>query len=283
MSIINKFYRWGQLFSSGWGVVFLDESGEIKGHNTYNERRWKIEEVDGKSYLIFTGDSHETGWVEITDEDTMYGKNFEDRLVYLRRLGGKDFSINIKRAYDKSIQNEHLKWDGRKYFNGIQQQHPDEFADYLDFISDKNVTRYIEIGTFLGGSFISTMEHLSSIGRKPYGLACDVDIHENLCAYYNEFGNCELHKINSATPDFDNLIKDQQFDLAFIDGDHSYEGVKNDWEKIKDHSRVVGFHDIRYHPGPARLWKEIVATGLPTKEFIVGGTPLGIGVVTVRA
>ena len=60
--------------------------------------------------------------------------------------------------------------------------------------------------------------------------------------------NFELTKINSRTPEFAELIKTKHpvIDLAFIDGCHSYDGIKNDFDAIYSQlsdSGVIVFHD----------------------------------------
>lgn len=60
--------------------------------------------------------------------------------------------------------------------------------------------------------------------------------------------NFELTKINSRTPEFHELIakKHPRIDLAFIDGCHSYDGIKNDFEAIYPHlseTGIIVFHD----------------------------------------
>ncbi len=54
-------------------------------------------------------------------------------------------------------------------------------------------------------------------------------------------------------------IPDGQFDLLFIDADHSYEAVKNDIEnwlpKIKEHGTISG-HDYGNHPGVSKAVNE---------------------------
>lgn len=60
--------------------------------------------------------------------------------------------------------------------------------------------------------------------------------------------NFELTKINSRTPEFSELIKTKHpsIDLAYIDGCHSYDGIKNDFDIIYpllSECGVIVFHD----------------------------------------
>lgn len=53
----------------------------------------------------------------------------------------------------------------------------------------------------------------------------------------------------------------QHIDLLFIDGDHSYAGVKADWETYRDHlceGSVVVFHDYGWAEGVRRVVQEDV-------------------------
>jgi hypothetical protein len=60
--------------------------------------------------------------------------------------------------------------------------------------------------------------------------------------------NFSLTKINSRTPEFHAMIKERHpvIDLAFIDGCHSYNGIKNDFEAIYpqlSETGIIVFHD----------------------------------------
>lgn len=295
MDIANKFYEWKEVWGGVWGSIFLNEDGTIGCHNTYNERKWKVETIEGKDYLYLIGDSGEMTWIELSDQKVMYGTNVEGKIVSLRRYGGETFKRTIDRAFAypdlvQTIRNLGIvshtgvvpsslsKWDTMEHFIGLQQN-PIEFSEYLKFLADKQITNYLEIGTFFGGTFIATMEFLRRSGQKVHGVACDVGNRENVFAYANEYGGCEVHNVNTASVNFDLILGERKFDLSFIDGDHNYDGAKSDWEKMKSRSRIISFHDIGYASGVTKLWGEIVAQGYKTKEFIFKAKPLGIGVV----
>ena len=70
------------------------------------------------------------------------------------------------------------------------------------------------------------------------------------------------------------------FDFCFIDGDHSYVGVKEDWKNYGPMAKVVAFHDILNTTGCFRLWNEIKAEH-QVVEYTSSGW-LGIGVVDAR-
>ena len=67
------------------------------------------------------------------------------------------------------------------------------------------------------------------------------------------------------------------YDFGFIDADHTYEGVKADWQAYGSMCNVVAFHDINAPAwGVRRLWQEIKPEYV-TAEYIRGG--MGIGIV----
>jgi hypothetical protein len=57
-----------------------------------------------------------------------------------------------------------------------------------------------------------------------------------------------------------NHVPTQNFDIIFIDGDHSYDGVKNDFEYFKNFAnKFIVLHDIVNSacPGVVKFWNEI--------------------------
>lgn len=79
------------------------------------------------------------------------------------------------------------------------------------------------------------------------------------------------------------------FDAVWIDGDHSYEGVKQDFALArKKATKLIALHDIadtEYHRKQkcfvSQLWAEIKQSGLPTEEML-GSDWAGIGIVYLK-
>ncbi len=91
---------------------------------------------------------------------------------------------------------------------------------------------------------------------------------------------------------YDNLVSllgGRKIDYLFIDGDHSYAGVKQDFEKFSPlvaPGGMIVFHDIVVHPDPTtdvyRLWFELKEK-YSHKEFVKDWNQrcFGIGVLYV--
>jgi predicted O-methyltransferase YrrM len=90
--------------------------------------------------------------------------------------------------------------------------------------------------------------------------------------------------------EFRKALGDEKIDLLFIDGDHSYEGVKKDYQLYSPFVRtggIVAFHDIAVHPAitgsEVHLFWDELSQGKDAKEFIENKDQgwAGIGVVSV--
>jgi cephalosporin hydroxylase len=70
-------------------------------------------------------------------------------------------------------------------------------------------------------------------------------------------------------------------DFLFVDGDHSYEGVRSDFDMyapLVTPGGYVAFHDIAYTDGVTRLWNEVKPGFAQTREFVAkSGQAFGIG------
>jgi predicted O-methyltransferase YrrM len=120
---------------------------------------------------------------------------------------------------------------------------------------------YFEIGTWRGESIANVAEaakecytlNLSSQELKEKGF--DKNYISQTGFYSSGLPNVKHLEGNSLTFDFGSLEK--KFDLVFIDGDHHYDLVKNDTEKVFNHlvhdKSIVVWHDYACNPEKVRF------------------------------
>lgn len=165
-------------------------------------------------------------------------------------------------------------------------QIPTEYIDYLRYVSKMEITTALEIGVHRGASAYFSAAVLQR--ANPELLYTIVDIEDRVWSF-NEFAqHLNLRKnVPGTSKDF----VGQEFDLVFIDGDHSYAGSKRDFLFVGRHARkAVAFHDVRGNEyskqegGITRTWQEIKVSLADTHtivEFSHSPTPwMGIGVAS---
>ena len=153
----------------------------------------------------------------------------------------------------------------------------DEIKDLLRKIKEKKIKAALEIGTAGGGSlflFSQVLPHKSvmiSIDL-PYGKygggypTSRIPIYKSLAKSKQKIHliRSDSH-LESTYNKVKTIINNKSLDFIFIDGDHSYEGVKKDFEtysQLVKKDGIIAFHDIV--PGPVenvggvpQFWNEI--------------------------
>ncbi len=181
----------------------------------------------------------------------------------------------------KKISDNLLK---KAYSIGISQN-KNELIDFIAWIKNKNIKNILEIGTDKGGNFY-LLSNLEKDGVKisidlpsaRFGEQINVDERNKILKQCP--GKIHLINGNSQDPSIikqvEFILKSEKLDLLFIDGDHTYTGVRQDYNNyvnfVKDGGAVV-FHDIinseshkNQNVGVNKFWNEIHGEKLEFKS-----------------
>jgi hypothetical protein len=195
---------------------------------------------------------------------------------------------------------EYRNWKWGEHARGVEvlfhfenPQNKTELEWMLAVIRRLRVCSLLEVGSSFGG----TLKRMASVlpkGSKivSVDLPCDstpkflnpLASLKDTCRKLSLLGaNVELLVGDSHDAEVVAAVKAHgPFDFCFIDGDHSYEGVKADWENYGPMCKVVGFHDIG---GPVlgctRFWRELKLEGRYRTEECISyeDRHFGIGLV----
>lgn len=184
-------------------------------------------------------------------------------------------------------------------------QNPVEVYEFAKFYQELNCKNVLEIGTFFGGTFYLLCKLAKEEGKK-ISVDFPVDgypgantVKENLSTIVSKVKqfskNVEVLTMDSHLKEtvtaVENILAGEEVDFIFIDGDHTYEGVKQDYEMYKHLVKdggYIAFHDINRQNRTSSesctvdlFWEELLKDkNVKTFEFnqkSVGG----IGVVQV--
>lgn len=156
----------------------------------------------------------------------------------------------------------------------IQEEHEWDF--YLTYLENNiKINSMIEVGTAWGGSLYGFAQI-----SDPQATIITIDDNSKNCKF-SDLQDKERHirgyckrdqdvhflHMDSHSQECNDKVKeilgDKKVDFLFIDGDHSYDGVKADYQTYSKYVReggVIGFHDVagfQEQEGVKRHWDEI--------------------------
>lgn len=164
-------------------------------------------------------------------------------------------------------------------------QKPTELAAFLDVIGQVDVI--VEIGSYAGGTLYAWSQCAASViavDLPPTGIYAATGEGKNPHGAAWVFG--DSHDL-ATVETLKGLLQGRAIDVLFIDGDHSYRGVKSDLEMYSPLVKpggLIALHDIVDHPTQpdievSRLWAE-VKTPDAIEIIDTGSAPWGgIGVL----
>lgn len=199
------------------------------------------------------------------------------------------------RSIDESVYTA-LNFGGHGYYKVWAMQIPAEIMALARAVEALKPKIILEIGTAFGGTLFIWAQLASE-----QVISCDIESKRIPGLIYKSFpppdSGCKVTLMtgNSHAYEFKQRVKRHlngaMVDFLFIDGDHTVEGVEDDYYAYKEFVRpggIIAFHDIVekqllpqnqvYH-----FWKRL-KTLEQTEEFIYDSeqTGYGIGIVRVR-
>ena len=157
-------------------------------------------------------------------------------------------------------------------------QKPDELSELLYLIEERTPQNVLEIGTYAGGTLYCLCRLAQSDATiisidKPagrFGGGYTDERAEEMQQLFPRDGQAlnlirDDSHLSSTLERVEEILDGRQLDLLFIDGDHTYEGVKRDFQMYSPLVRqggMIAFHDIVEHSPEtgcevARYWNEI--------------------------
>lgn len=136
-----------------------------------------------------------------------------------------------------------------------------ELRALCEWMEAQGIRSYLEIGVWTG-RLVSTLHNLFDFDLV---ASCDLGLARLFGLPLRLPFGCRHFEGSSHSPEFERWRAALgHIDLVMIDGDHSLEGVRRDFELQRRHPhRYLGFHDIRGNNDPqsagvATLWAELV-------------------------
>jgi predicted O-methyltransferase YrrM len=168
-------------------------------------------------------------------------------------------------------------------------QSPIEFGRLWDLVASRPHARILEVGSLFGGtlwwwSHLPRLEELVSVDVPTDWAPLADQVREARAQWEGWFSpRCTFTLIDGDSHDQATIDRvEGPFDFAFIDGDHSYDGVRADWLAYSPKIRpggMVAFHDTwpnedRVEPGVVR-WVDELRHHRPSIEWT---SPDGVGI-----
>jgi predicted O-methyltransferase YrrM len=285
----------------------MNEMNECKSHlkgMEYNAAGIPFIASPTESYKDYWCETGTNGFLAYNDDD------WYTRMEYLaynhtarKMMGG----MGRDKARAHSIQQNWREWDdalqevvggaghdvARRSIGIGAVQKVSELGPLVDLVADRQPKTIVEIGTARGGtlwSFAQVAPEDATIVSIDIPSGSAMDVRDGKDVYIGRDrkrlkhfvrGEQQLHLIdmNSQLPATKGVLMQaldgKQIDLLFIDGDHSYKGVKSDFDMyapLVSPGGMIVFHDINKHSdkrvGVNIFWDEIKKRHQRTVEFI---------------
>ena len=231
-------------FDSSTGMVICKIDYDGLDHCLPIENKLILGKIDTLNFVVDKYYTKYTKWKYFDGQEYEFMKicqnnilNHNKNVKFIPNILGKhrdymEFNINLDELWNCSNNEYYI------------QQKEQEWKDFLNYIvSNIQLNNVLEIGSYELGttsSFVKIFKNVFSI---------DINKGHNWDDFKNKNNNWIYYIGDSSSNYILNKIKESniKFDLIFIDGDHTYNGVKNDFQNYKqflNDDGIIAFHDI---------------------------------------
>lgn len=176
-------------------------------------------------------------------------------------------------------------WDTR--LNGWSWQIKSEFTELLKYMQTKQIKSVLEIGCYDGGTAAGFLAIGCDVVSVDIAKRPRVSELETTYSNYHFFKGTSEEYVSALQSGTENS---RRFDMAFIDGDHTYDWASRDYRAVRSlvsDGGLIVFHDIVDSPHHRKnncevykLWEELKQKHKYV-EFLSGDIWGGIGVIHV--
>ncbi len=186
-------------------------------------------------------------------------KNYNRNVYYKKHILKESFPVQLPTIDLLDLFGGKFEVELNKYTYLENTSSVLDLAILKEFAKNIKQCKYFEIGSLRGESLYNVSEvaeHCTSLtlsNKQMQQFNFKSTLLKSANMFNSEIKNLTLIEDNSLTYDFSKLGK---FDLIFIDGDHTYDGVKSDTNNVFKHlineNSIIVWHDYTYYPETVR-------------------------------
>lgn len=151
----------------------------------------------------------------------------------------------------------------------LLSQYPVQLGPYLASLADEPISSYLEIGVQHGGTFAATVTYLEATGHQLERMtAIDIQWAPGVAAFTRRSEHARF--LVQSSEESRREIEGTAWGLVFIDGDHSYDACRSDFEMAhRSRAGTIAMHDVTddFSPGARRVWQEVQSDHAGEYEF----------------
>lgn len=142
-----------------------------------------------------------------------------------------------------------MDWEAIKQLRNDMGSTIQDYQYLYKLVQELKLKKVLDIGTCTGISAITMALAMKDAGTD--GIVVTIDINKDFMKIMSdqatEMGVKDMISfiIGDSVHVIDKYLLDASFDLAFLDGEHTYNKLKTEYNMLKDCCRYILFHDLQ--------------------------------------